>query len=170
LQSVMKKSHTILLLGGALVAAGMIISYFGSTLATQDLAVLEGRSAAGSPIEITKDLDPARTAVGAFVIHAGSFEKGALRATVYDPSGSMIASKTIDDVSTEEQFKISTKGVYRLVLENSGSEASVIIGLTHMPEKSVLALNVLGQGVIVSGFVGLGIAVVYLIKDRKRSV
>ncbi|MFY9300701.1 MAG: hypothetical protein WAO91_05880 [Candidatus Nitrosotenuis sp.] len=170
MQSVMKKGHTILLLGGAMVAAGMVISYFGSTLATQDLAVLEGRPADGSSIEITKDLDPARTAVGAFVIRAESFEGGTLRATVYDPSGAPIASKTIDGVSTEEQFEISTKGMYKLVLENSGSEASVIIGLTHMPEKSVLALNVLGQGIIVSGFVGLGIAVVYLIKDRKKSV
>jgi hypothetical protein len=39
-----------------------------------------------------------------------------------------------------------------------------------MPEKSVLALNVFGQGIIVSGFVGLVIAVIYLVKDRRKSV
>jgi hypothetical protein len=166
----MKKSHIVLLIGGALIAGGMIASYFGSNLATQDLAVTEGSPKEGSPIEITKDLDPGITNVGAFIVHAESFEGGEMSATVFDPNNNQIATKKIDQVSTEEQFEISTKGTYRLVLENSGGEVSAIIGLTHMPEKSVLALNVFGQGVIVSGFVGLVIAVIYLVKDRRKSV
>jgi hypothetical protein len=163
----MKRGHIILLIGGALVAAGMITSYFGSKLATQDLSATEGLLSDGSPIELTKDLDPTKASVGAFVVHA---EGGDLVATLFDPSGMQVASKPIDRVSTEEQFEIKQKGSYRLVLENSGSEVSAIIGLTHMPEKSVLALNVLGQGIIVSGFVGLAIALVYLVAGRKKSV
>jgi hypothetical protein len=166
----MKKAHTILLIGGALVAAGMIISYYGADLATDDLAATQGTVKDGSPIEITKDLDPAITEIGAFVVHSESFEDGNLKASLFDPGGAQIVSKTIDEISTEEQFEIKSKGTYKLVLENSAQEASAIIGITHMPEKSVLALNVLGQGVIVSGFVGLVIALVYLVVGRKRSV
>ena len=166
----MKKSHVILLLGGALIAAGMITSYFGSELATRDLAVTEGSPAAGSPVELTKDLDPEIAGVGAFVVHAESLGDSALVATVFDPNNKQIATKNIDQASTEEQFEIVTKGTYRLVLENSGEGVPVTIGLTHMPEKSILALNVLGQGIIVSGFVGLGIAVIYFVIGKKRSV
>jgi len=132
--------------------------------------VSEGLLKDGSPIEITKGLDPAVANVGAFVVHAESFEDGNLKATVFDPVGSQVASKAIDRVSTEEQFEIKAKGDYRLVLENSGAEISATIGITHMPEKFVLALNVLGQGVIVSGFVGLVIAMIFLIKDKRKSV
>ncbi len=170
MQAVMKKSHIILLIGGTLVAAGMITSYYGSKFVTQDLAVTEGLLKDGSPIELTKDLDPAIASVGVFVVHAGSLGDGTLKAMLFDPSGAQVASKTIDQASTEEQFEIRTKGTYKLVLENSGQEISVIIGLTHMPDKVVLALNVLGQGIIVSGFVGLVIAMIYLIKDRRKSV
>ncbi len=166
----MKKSHIILLIGGTLVAAGMIISYYGSNFATQDLAITEGLLKDGSPIELTKELDPATRNVGAFVVLAKSFEEGKLKATVFDPSGAQVASETIDQASTEKRFEIKTKGMYRIVLENSGKEISAIIGLTHMPEKSVLALNVLGQGIIVSGFVGLAVAMIFLVKNRKKSV
>jgi len=166
----MKKGHIILLIGGALVAVGMIISYYGSNFATQDLATSEGLLKDGLPIEVTKELDPAVASTGAFVVHAGSFEDGNLKATVFDPLGSQVVSKAIDRVSTEGQFEIKTRGNYKLVLENSGAEISAIIGITHMPDKSVLALNVLGQGVIVSGFVGLVIAMILLIKDKRKSV
>lgn len=166
----MKRAHAILLIGGALVAAGMVVSYFGSQLVTQDLAVTEGLLGSGTPIEVTKELDPTRSGVGAFVVRADSFEGGKLRATLFDPSGAQIASTEINAASTEEQFEITQKGTYRLVLENSGAETSGIIGLTHMPEKSVLALNLLGQGIIVSGFVGLAIALVYMLAAKKRSV
>jgi membrane protein DedA with SNARE-associated domain len=166
----MKKSHIILLIGGTLVAAGMIISYYGSTLTTQDITKAEGLLKDGLPIELTKELDPAIKDVGAFVVLVQSFEEGKIMATVFDPSGAQVASKTIEQDSTEEQFEIKTKGAYKLVLENSGPEISATVGLTHMPEKLFLALNVLGFWVIISGFVGLVIAMILLIKEKRKSV
>jgi hypothetical protein len=166
----MKRSHLILFIGGALVAAGMVISFYGSKLTTQDMAITEGHIAAGSSLEVTKDLDPSIADTGVFVIQAEDFEQGSLHATVFDPTGTQIASKEIKQKSTESTFQIESKGGYRLVVENSGAASSVIIGITHMPQKSVLLLNVLGQGIIISGFAGLGIALLYMIVSRKRSI
>lgn len=164
----MKKSHMILFIGGVLIAVGMIASYYGSMLITQDLAVTEGIISAGSSLEITKELDPMITHTGIFVVNAENFEVG-LAATVLDPQSQHVISKEITQKSTEEEFEITTKGDYRLLLENSGSaDTQVIIGLTHMPDKNSIALNLLGQSIIVSGFVGVGIAVIYEILTRKK--
>jgi hypothetical protein len=46
---------------------------------------------------------------------------------------------------------------------------AIIVGITHAPEKSIVALNMLGQSMIISGFVGVGIAVIYAIKTRKSN-
>ena len=165
----MKRSHLILFISGSLVAAGMVTSFYGSVLTTHDLTIAEGPVNTNSPIQVTKDLDPSIATVGAYVIHAENFELDALQATVFDPSGDQIASKKINDKTTEEQFEIKSKGTYKLILENSGAEASVTIGLIHMPDKSILVINVLGQGIIISGFVGVGVAIIYEIKSRKKA-
>jgi hypothetical protein len=166
----MKRSHIILFISGALIAAGMVTSYYGSKLATQDLAITEGTVISGSPIEVTKELDPTVTSTGAFVIHAENFDQGVMHAAVFDPSGGQISSIEVGQVSTEEQFEIKTKGAYRLVLENSGGDVSAVIGLTHMPDKAILALNLLGQSIIISGFLGLGITAIYAIKNRRKNL
>jgi hypothetical protein len=38
-----------------------------------------------------------------------------------------------------------------------------------MPDKSIVALNILGQSMIITGFVGVGIAAIYALKTKKKS-
>jgi hypothetical protein len=165
----MKKSHLILFIGGALVAIGMVTSFYGSKLVTQDLAITEGMVSDASPVELTRELDPAIANTGIFVIQAESFD--GLVATMFDPVGQQITSIEISQKSTEEQFEIATKGVYKLLLQSSAvSESPIVMGLTHMPDKNFIALNLLGQLLIISGFVGVGLAVILQIKSRKKKV
>lgn len=160
----------ILFVGGGLVAIGMIISFYGSYLVTQDLVINEGTLSAASSIEVTKELDPAIAKTGVYVVRAENLQ-GQLVARIIDPNGNQIISNEINQKSTEEQFQISTKGDYKLLLINAGTnEVPIIIGLTHMPEKFFLALNLLGQSIIISGFAGVGIAVIYEIKSRRKKV
>lgn len=166
----MKRSHLILFIGGALVAAGMVVSFYGSVLTTQDLTIAEGTVSPGSPVEVTKDLDPAVTDIGAFVVHAENFAEDSLLARLYDPAGTEIETKKITGKSTEQKFDISSKGTYKLVLENTGTEASVTIGLIHYPDDFTLSVNIAGQGIIISGFVGVGVAIIYEIKTRKSKI
>lgn len=165
----MKKSHLILFIGGALVAIGMVTSFYGSKLVTQDLTITEGMVSDASPVELTRELDPAIVNTGVFVVQAESFD--GLVATMLDPIGQQITSIEISQKSTEEQFEITTKGIYKLLLQSSAtSEAPIVMGLTHMPDKNFIALNLLGQSLIISGFVGVGLAVILEIKGRKKKV
>ncbi|HEX9845251.1 MAG TPA: hypothetical protein VGA92_02165 [Candidatus Nitrosotenuis sp.] len=165
----MRKSHLILFIGGALVAIGMVTSFYGSNLVTQDLAIVEGVASDASPVELIKELDPSIANTGVFVVQAESFD--GLVATILDPIGQQITSIEISQRSTEEQFEITVKGSYKLLLQSSAtSEVPIVMGLTHMPDKNFIALNLLGQSLIVSGFVGVGLAVILEIKNRKKKI
>ena len=164
----MKKSHLILFVGGGLVAIGMILSYTGASVISGQVSIKEALVNGTIPLTLEKELDPSITDRGAFVIRAEGEERTNLVATVYGPFGE-IATKKITDVSTEEYFDIESKGTYKLEIRNSGQEIPVVIGLTHMPDKSIVALNMLGQSMIITGFIGVGVAAIYALRTRKKS-
>ena len=164
----MKKSHLILFVGGGLVAIGMILSYTGASVISGQVSIKEALVNGTIPLTLEKELDPSVTDQGAFVIRAEGEDRANLVATVHGPFGE-IATKKITEVSTEEYFDIESKGTYKLEIRNSGQEIPVVIGLTHMPDKSIVALNMLGQSMIITGFIGVGVAAIYALRTRKKS-
>lgn len=165
----MKKPQIIILIAAGLVATGMVTSFLGASVITQGVAVMEGEVAQMQPMELTHELDPAVADTGVFVVQMRAEPSSTLTARVFDPSGIQIASEPIRERSTEEQFSIQARGDYRLVLESTDSQATqAVLGLAHMPDRLVVALNIFGQAAILSGFVGVAIAVIYAIKTRRR--
>ena len=166
----MRKGPLILFIGGALIAIGMILSYTGASFISGQVSVKEALVNSTIPVELQKELDPSIANQGAFVVRAEEFQKTTLVASVYDPSGTELVSKEITQVSTEEYFDIESKGDYKVLVQNTGAvETPIVIGLAHMPDKSIVALNLLGQSMIITGFVGVGIAAIYMLKTRKKS-
>jgi hypothetical protein len=166
----MQKSHIVILIAGLLVAVGMITSYYGARFVTQDIAYNEGILNSTVPIQVTKDLDPTTSETAVFVVQSEEFADADLVASLFDPGNQVISSKMISQKNTEEQFTISTKGTYRLELENEKqTEVHVIVGLTPMPDKLLISLNYLGQMLIFSGFVGVVISGIYAFKSRKKT-
>lgn len=166
----MKRAHLILFIGGALVAVGMILSYIGATLIAQEVAITEGIVNQDSPIEFTTRLSPNIAATGKFVIIVEGSSYEHLIARLYDPAGDLLATKEINQKSTEEKFQIDRDGNYTLILKKSDSgDIPIVIGLTHEPEKALVALNTLGQSLILSGFIGVVISFVYFIINRKKN-
>ncbi|CDI05187.1 hypothetical protein [Candidatus Nitrosotenuis uzonensis] len=165
----MKKPHLVLFVAGGLVAAGMVISFYGSAIITQGVAITDGLVSQASPLELSRQMDPAVAKTGIYIVHT-ELSGVTMSVRIFDPLGNQIVSKTIDEDRTEEQFDLSSKGEYRMVLENIDSqETRALIGLSHMPDKSIVALNIFGQAAIISGFVGVGIAVIYAVKTRRKS-
>jgi len=163
----MKKAYLFVFVAGGLVAAGMVLSFYGSALITQGVSITEGVVGPSSPLQIEMYMDRSISDTGVFVVHSQP-QGSALVARVLDPAGIQIESKTIQEERTEEQFEIATSGSHTLVLDNAGSDVHALIGISHMPDKSLVALNIFGQAAIVSGFVGMGIGVLYAIVSRKR--
>jgi hypothetical protein len=167
----MKKSHLILFIGGVSIAVGMILLlYYGPELIRQGVTFNEG-VLNGTTIEVTKELDPSIKNTGRFFVVIKAFESGDLVAIVFDPNDNQLVKRTIQQEKTEEEFKINTKGQYKIVLENSGVSGNpFMLGLSHTPDNSIIAISYFGFWMIVSGFITLGIAAIYEIKIRKKKV
>lgn len=165
----MKKTGTILVLVGGLVAVGMILSLYGSQVITEDLIQVDGNIGNGESIEAIVELDPAINDVGVYVVQTMNFNQGDISVQIFDPSGSQIISKTVEIESHEEQFDISSKGSFRLIIENAGDNTEIIGVIGHLPDTAKFSIGVIGFYLLLVGFfgmVGLGINVV--INRRKN--
>ncbi len=166
----MQKSHIVILIAGMLVAVGMVMSYYGASLVTQDVTYNEAILNGTAPIQITKELDPSISDTAVFVVQSEGFADASLVAKLYDPSNQIITTERIEQKNTEEEFAIAEKGTYRLELENEKqTEAHAIIGLTHMPDRIIISLNYLGQMFILSGFAGVVVSGIFALKSRKKA-
>ncbi|HIH07038.1 MAG TPA: hypothetical protein HA236_02060 [Candidatus Nitrosotenuis sp.] len=165
----MKKSYLILFLGGALVAVGMILSYTGASMISNQVTFKETIVNGTIPSTVEKVLDPAINSKGVFVLRIENSDSANIVATIYDPSGEQVFSKKIDNIKMEEYFDINSKGRYTLEVRNGGEQVQVLFGLSQMPDRFVVLLNTLGQYMILSGFVGAAIAIIYAIKIRQKS-
>lgn len=166
----MQKSHIVILIAGFLVAAGMVMSYYGASLVTKDVTGAAGILNGTVPIQVTKELDPSISDTAVFVVQSEGFSDADMVAKLFDPNNQIISTKKIEQKNTEEEFAIPAKGTYRLELENEKqTEVHVIIGLTHMPDKIIISLNYLGQMFILSGFVGVVVAGIFALKSRKKA-
>jgi hypothetical protein len=166
----MQKAHIVILIAGFLVAAGMVMSYYGASLVASGVTHNEGILNSTVPIQVTKYLDPSVSNTAVFVVQSEGFADADMVAKLFDPGNQVISTKKIEQKSTEEEFTITKEGTYRLELENEKqTEVHVIIGLTHMPDKIIISINYLGQMFILSGFVGVVVSGIFALRNRKKA-
>ncbi|MFM8659503.1 MAG: hypothetical protein ACKOCQ_06170 [Candidatus Nitrosotenuis sp.] len=164
----MKRSHLILFVGGALIAIGMVLLGISSSFIEDGVMKTSGVVKAGSPLELTAELDPKiGDGTGYIIVLAKEYKDAGLKATLYDPAGH---TKTLEvNEKTQQQFKLEDKGNYKLVLESkSTTETMAVIGLSYDP-KLLGAISVLGFSMMVTGFIGVAISIVYFVISRKKS-
>lgn len=166
----MKKPLVVFVIGGFLIIIGIILSIYGSGLIIDKLASQEGKLGIGMSIEISKELDPTINENGVFVVQIANFGKqNQLKATVFDPSGTVLISKIIDRDSVQEIFKIPMLGTYKLVVENIGEGEVEVMGvLGSLPQDESLTVGIFGFIVIIVGLAGLIVGIIYFIKIRNK--
>jgi hypothetical protein len=165
----MEKGLILLVIVGALIAAGIILSFYGSQLTTQDIIVKEEIIAPGSTVEVSVELDPKVSELGVFAVLFQKYEEDSFSVSVYDPFGSKIISKIVEKESTEERFEIVSAGTYKLEIKNSGLEESQIVtGLGYMPNAATLSIGITGFYLLIVGLVGIVGIGVYSIRNRKK--
>ncbi len=154
---------------GALIAAGIILSFYGAQLTTQDIIVKEESIAAGSTVEVSIELDPKVSETGVFAVLLEKYEEDSISVSVYDPSGSEIISNIAEKESTEERFEIISSGTYKLEIKNSGlEEAKIVAGLGYMPDAVTLSIGITGFYLLIVGLIGIVGIGVYSFRNRQK--
>ena len=166
----MDRPLVFLLIVGALIAAGIILSFYGSQLTTQNIIVKEENILPDSTVEVSIELDPSVRETGVFaVIVVENFEEGTISVSVFDPLGSQIISKIAEKESTEERFEVTSGGTYKLEIKNSGLEESkVVVGLGYMPDEATQLIGVMGSSLLIVGLIGIVGIGVYSIRNRQK--
>lgn len=155
---------------GGILGTGMILSFYGAQLTTQDIIVQEEIIASSSAVEVAIELDPKVGETGVFAVLLEKYEEDTISISVYDPLGSKIISKIAEKESTEERFEIESSGTYKLEIENSGLEESQIVaGLGYMPDSGTLSVGVTGFYLLIVGLIGIIGIGFYAIKNRKKN-
>ena len=165
----MQKSATLLALVGGLIAVGIALSFYGSMIITEDLVQGVENIGEGGSFEITAELDPSISTEGVFVVQVMQFQENVVSARITDPFGSQIITKTIDSESYEEQFDITTKGAFTLIVENSGEFTDVVGVIGHLPDTAKFSVGITGFYLLIIGLIGMGVVGIYVVKNRRRS-
>ena len=166
----MERPLVFLLIVGSLIGAGIILSFYGAQLATQNLTIKEENLDPGSSMEVIVELVPSIGETGVYGILLAKFEENTIYVSVFDPLGAaQILSKKVDHESTEERFKIDSSGSYKMVIENSGlEEIQIVAGIGYMPDSNTLSVGIVGFYILVVGLIGIGGIVVYTIRNRRK--
>jgi hypothetical protein len=168
-KSTVQKPLIFLLFVGSLIGVGIILSFYGAQLTTQNLIVIEENLMPASSIEVIAELDPAISETGVFGILLENFEEGKISVSVFDPLGTLILSKIVEKESTEERFEIVSKGSYNLIIENSGSMGTQIVaGMGHMPDTGTLSVGITGFYILIVGLIGIVGVGIYSFRNRKK--
>jgi len=165
----MEKPLIFLLIVASLIGVGIILSFIGAQLATQNLIVNEENVVPGSSIEVIAELDPTISQTGVYGILLSKIENSAILVSLFDPQGAQILTKSVNQESTEEQFKISSSGSYKIVIENSGLEdTQVVAGIGYMPNSYILSVGITGFYILAVGLIGIVGIGLYTIRKRRK--
>lgn len=166
----MEKPLIFLMMVVGILAAGIILSFYGAQLSTQDIIVEEERIPSGSSVEVSVELDPKLGVIGVYAVLIDNFIEDSIFITVYDPLGSEILSSMAEKESTEERFEIISSGDYKLEIENSGlEEAQIVAGLGYMPDSGTLSVGFTGFYLVIVGLIGIVGIGFYAVRNRQKN-
>ncbi|MEK6966118.1 MAG: hypothetical protein AABW62_01645 [Thermoproteota archaeon] len=165
----MQKPVVMMAVIGVLIAAGIVLSFYGSQVITEGLSQKEEMVMAGSSFEISSDIDMDTTRLGVFVVQVQNFKEGAIHAKIFDPLGAELVSTTVDRESFEKRFDVATSGTYRLLVENAGQDQTQIIAVIGpMPDPEKLSFGITGFYILILGLIGIVGVGIYAVRNRRK--
>ena len=165
----MQKSSLLLILVGALIGVGILLSIYGNQAIFENLAKTEGVIRVGEDLKLTVDLDESISKKGVYAIQSINFKKETISASIYDPIGIEIESRQIDEEVFEGTFDIISSGTYQLVVKSSDQdETRVFVVMGPEPDAGKKSLGFVSLYILVIGLIGMIGIGIYAIKNRRK--
>ena len=165
----MQKPAIMMSVIGVIIAVGIILSFYGSQVITEELSQKDGLVVSGGLLEVSSDIDVTTTSLGVYVIQVQNFKEGAIHAKIFDPLGAEIVSATVDRESFEQRFDVTTSGTYKLLVENTGQEQTQVVAVIGpMPDTSKLSFGITGFYILIIGLIGIVGVGIYSIRNRRK--
>jgi len=167
-----QKTGLFIVIFGILIVAGLAISVIENQITLEGITQGNGKVDSVQVVTISVDLNKNETPIGIFAVQIMEFKENMFSVKILDPSGIEIISKRIIEETTEQEFKVLDSGKYELIIQSFEDKESYVAGaIGPLPdaEKKFIISNISTLCIII-GMIGLGVVVIYEIKNKRKSI
>ena len=163
------KPKPIIITSGILVLIGIAITAYQSQTTSENLSNQQNTLGVGTQMTVTKEMNPDNNQNGVYSIQITDFkDDDNIKATVIDPTGTSIITKSITKSPVQEMFKITASGNYTLQIENQGQREMQVLGIIGYYPQGIELADISGFIALMIGLSGLAVGIMYLIKNRVK--
>jgi len=167
-----QKTGLFIVIFGILIVAGLAISVIENQITLEGITQGNGKVNSVQVVTISVDLNKNETPIGIFAVQIMEFKENMFSVKILDPSGTEIISERIIEETTEQEFKVLDSGKYELIIQSFEDKESYVAGaIGPLPdaEKKFIISNISTLCIII-GMIGLGVVVIYEIKNKRKSI
>jgi len=167
-----QKTGLFIVIFGILIVAGLAISVIENQITLEGITQGNGKVDSVQRVTISADLDKNETPIGIFAVQIMEFKENMFLVKILDPLGIEIISERIIEETIEQEFKILDSGKYELIIQSFEDKESYVAGaIGPLPdtEKKFIISNISTLCIII-GMIGLGVVVIYEIKNKRKSI
>ena len=166
----MVKPKPIIIVSGILVLIGIAITAYQSQTTSENLSNQQNTLGIGAQMIVTKTMNPDSNQKGVYSIQVTDFKNDDnVKASIIDPTGTPIITKSIAKSPIQEMFKIVSPGNYTLQIENNGQREIQVLGIIGYYPQDIELADISGFITLIIGLSGLAVGMMYLIRNRVRS-
>ena len=168
----MVKPIPIIITSGILVFVGFAITVYQSQSTAENLVNQQQTLSVGTQMNITKVMDSSNNRESVYGIQVTDLKNDdSIKASIIDPNGNTIITRSVTKSPIQETFKISTSGNYTLQIQNQGQREIQILGfIGYYPQgiESDETSYSITPIILIIGLSGLAVGIMYLIKNRAK--
>jgi len=167
-----QKTGLFIVIFGILIVAGLAISVIENQITLEGITQGNGKVDSVQVVTISVDLNKNETPIGIFAVQIMEFKENMFLVKILDPSGIEIISERIIEETIEQEFKVLDSGKYELIIQSFEDKESYVAGaIGPLPdaEKKFIISNISTLCIII-GMIGLGVVVIYEIKNKRKSI
>jgi hypothetical protein len=166
----MKKFKLIIIISAILVIIGIALTFYESQLINWSVINQQQNLLPGASMILTKDLDSSKNQNGVYSVQITDFQKDDnIKASIFNPIGEIVISKSITKSPLQENFIVSTSGTYKIQIENQGSREVQILAVIGNYPQNIALIDMCSFILLITGLSGLAIGIMYLVKNRGKT-
>ncbi len=167
----MDKSKIMIVISGAMIAIGLVLSVAGEQIILEDIIQDRDEINLEKTLTISSDFDSEETEKGIFNVQIMNFKENTFYVKVLDPFEIEIISYEMDSETIEEDFEIFETGTYKLIIKSTDNEERLVVGsLGPLPDSNQMVLRYLSMYILLGGMIGLLVSGMIIVKNRKKSI
>ena len=166
----MVKPKPIIIISAILVLIGIAITAYQSQITSENLSNQQNTLGIGTQMIVVKEMSPNTNQNGVYSIQITDFkDTDNIKATVINPIGTSIITRSITKSPVQEMFKVTTSGNYTLQIENQGQREVQVLGIIGYYPQGIELADISGFILLMVGLSGLAVGIMYLIRNRVKS-